>query len=171
MLAQVSQRDRIPQLGGERPRDVADQHLAAVAGRGDPRRPVDLEPQVVVAGDLGLAAVDAHPDAHRPGVPFVARERSLGRHGGTDRGRRRPERHEVRVALRAERDPALRHGRIEDQAPLRVEDRAVGGVAHLGDQLRGALDVREQERDGALGQGARREVGGRHGCSSPLGLA
>ena len=58
------------------------------AGGGDPGRPVDIEAAVVVAGEVPLAGVEAHPDAkvgHRPasrGRPGRAARR-WRRHRGT----------------------------------------------------------------------------------------
>ena len=53
---------------------LREQHLAAVGGGGDSSRAMDVEPDVVVFGDEGLAGVEPHAHAHRP-----VRERLLPR--------------------------------------------------------------------------------------------
>jgi len=40
---------------------VREEHLAAVTGGGDPRRTVDVDAQVVVSAEDGLASVHPHP--------------------------------------------------------------------------------------------------------------
>ena len=64
VLAEVPERDVVRQLVGDQlARGARDQHLSAVAGRADPRGAVDVQTDVVVVSDLGLAGVDADPDA------------------------------------------------------------------------------------------------------------
>ena len=68
----------------------------------------------------------------RPVRPGVRREGPLGGDGAAHgRGRGR-ERDEVGVALGAERDAALRLDGVEDEPPLRGEERLVGRVADRG---------------------------------------
>ena len=66
----------------------------------DPGRTVDVEAAVVVAGEVGLARVQAHPDADRGAIrPRVPGQGALGRRRAA---RRRPglaERREHRIAL------------------------------------------------------------------------
>ena len=53
--------------------------LAAVADRRDTGRAVDVEAAVVVAGEVGLARVEAHPDPDRGvGRPGVGGQGPLG---------------------------------------------------------------------------------------------
>src|SRR5207244_1021431 len=77
--------------------------LPAVAGVADAGGPVHREPDVLVAGDRGLARVDAHPDTQLDSLgPVVGGEGTLRRHGRTAGGPRPAERDEERVAVRVE---------------------------------------------------------------------
>ena len=133
----------------EVPRGVGDQDLAAVPRRRDSRRLVERKADVVVADALDLAAVDAHADLDRVALgPWMRGEGPLRVDGGRDRGGGVGERHEHRVALRAE-DPAAMggHGRLQQLAVLRQQRRI--GIAEPLEHARRTLDVREQEREGA----------------------
>ena len=81
--------------------------LAAVADRRHPGRATDLDPAVVVAGEVGFAAVEAHPDAELCVVrPVVRRQRAL-RVDGRGHGRAGLlERREDGVALGPDDRPA-----------------------------------------------------------------
>ena len=77
-------------VGDEGRRRLGQDDLAAVPDGGDPSRAVDVEAAVVVAARMGLAGVQAHPDADRDAVrPGLGRERPLRVDGGA-RPRRRP---------------------------------------------------------------------------------
>src|SRR6185436_5519811 len=64
VLAEIAQGDAVWQVAGdERARRIGQQHLAAVSGRGDPRRTMDVEADVVVTAESALAGMEAHPHA------------------------------------------------------------------------------------------------------------
>ena len=108
---------------GHRPRDERggrrrEQDLAAVPGRADPRRAVDVDPDVALLADDGLAGVDAHPDAQLgPVRPARASRAPAGR-----RRPRRPRRARGRSSRRTRR-PACRAPR-PPRAPKRLADDA-----------------------------------------------
>ncbi len=81
MLAEVAKaRPAGKDLGNQRPGRVRQQDLAAVTCGADPGGAMDVEPDVVVAAQLGQAGVEAHPDAHRgPIGPIGARKFALRR--------------------------------------------------------------------------------------------
>ena len=119
------------------------EHLPAVPGRGDPRRAMDVDPDVALVGDDRLARVEPHADADRPVV-----ERRLAVGGGGERVRCARERDEERVALRVHLDAAVPRERLAQDAPVLGQQVRVP-VAVLVQQPRRAFDVREEERDGA----------------------
>ena len=79
MDPQVGEPDRRLQLvGDEVAGRLRDEDLAAVAGRADPGRPVDVESDVALGRGPRLARVEAHPVADRdPAGPLVAGDREL----------------------------------------------------------------------------------------------
>ena len=117
------------------------QHLPAVSGGRDPRRPVHVEPDVALIDSKRLARVQTHPHPHR-----AARERELrvGR-GGHRIGRTR-EGDEERVALRVDLDALVQLPGIAQRAVVLCEHDGVP-VAEFLQQPSRALDVREEERD------------------------
>ena len=133
----------------ERLRLRRQQHLAAVRRRGDAGRPMDVEPDVVVAAPAALAGVDPDPDLDDRAVrPIGSCQRLLDGDRGPDRAGRRREDHEERVALGADLDAILVRDRRPDQLGLPLEQRRVP-VAEALEQARRPLDVAEQEGDGA----------------------
>ncbi len=154
VLAEVADRH----VRGQRRRDqragrLGDQDLAAVARGGDARGPVDLERRVVPARGWGrLARVEPHPDADLGvGRPRMRRERAL-RRDGRRRGRAGAgERHEERVALRLHLHAAVRREGCPQDRAVSLEEGLVG-AAQARDQLGGALDVGEEERDRPRGE-------------------
>ena len=78
------------------------EHLAAVPGGRDPRRPMHVEPDVALVGPERFPRVQAHPHAHR-----AVRKRALRVGGGRDRVGRARKRDEERVALRVDLDPVV----------------------------------------------------------------
>ena len=87
MLPEVAEGDAIGQRSGdEAPGLIAEQDLATVGDRGDPRRPVDGIPDDVRAGRFDVARVEAHPDADHDAIgPRLGGHRSLRVGGGHDR--------------------------------------------------------------------------------------
>ena len=147
----VGQRAR-HERGGRR----GQQDLPAVAGGADPRGAMDVDPDVALLSDDGLAGVDAHADAELgPVRPVVARERLLGGDGGGDGVLRAAEAVEERVALRVDLLAATRAERLADDAPV-IRERVGVPVAEPLEQLGRAGDVGEDERDRAALQRASR---------------
>ncbi len=98
----------------ERSGRLGQHDLAAVSGRRDARRPVHLEPAVVVAGQVGLARMQSHPDAQiGPVGPRIGDESSLRGDRRGDGGARLGEDGEDGVALGAHGDAAV----LVDLAP------------------------------------------------------
>jgi hypothetical protein len=123
--------------------------LPAVTGLADPRRPVDVDPDIAVLVQRRRSRVDAHPHPHVGVVrPVVLAERSLGRDCCADGVRDLLEHGKELVAVRVDLDAALGLGRRPDQAPD-IGERASVGLAQPLDQPGGSLDVAEEKRDGA----------------------
>ena len=121
--------------------------LPSVCRGGDASSQVDVVPDVAFGGEQRRAGVQADPDANRPG------RKRLGHRGGrSDRSRRRGKGEEERVALRVHLDAALGSARLADHAAMLGERLGVRLCAQLVEQLRRALDVREEEGDGAGGK-------------------
>ena len=113
---------------------------------------MDVEADVAGHGAERLAAVDAHPDADIGAArPRVLAERPLrldrGRHGAADGG----EREEQPVPGGIDPLAVVCLGRRADDPVVVGEERGVG-VAELLQEPGRALDVGEQERDGAARQ-------------------
>jgi hypothetical protein len=90
----------------------------------------------------------AHPD-RRTCRPVRLGQGTLRRRGGPDRIARLLERCEERVALTVDLDPARVGKRVPEDRVVRRERLAVPLVAELAEQLGRALDVGEEEGDGA----------------------
>jgi hypothetical protein len=150
VLAEVPERDVARQLVGDQlARGAGDQHLSAVAGRADPRGAVDVQPDVVILSDLGLAGVDAdpHADVDTRG-PTLGSERPLRAHRGGDRVARPRERDEERVTLGVDLATVVLVERRPQQALMLGEHLGVA-VRQPRQQPRRTLDVTEEKRDGA----------------------
>ena len=139
----------------EPPGRLGEDDLPAVRGGRDPRRAVDVDPDVALVRHDRLAGVDAHAHADRARLERVARV------GGRGHGVRcARERDEERVALRVDLDAVVSRERISQGAAVLGEELGVAGSVLL-EKPRRALDVGEQERDGAgrkLGPGHDRAV-------------
>ncbi len=127
---------------------LGDQDLPPVAGRGDPGRPMDVEPDILVASQSSLARVHPHPDPNGPVArPRVFAQLPLGGCGRGHRIRGRDEDGEERVAFRSDVDASvIADGFPEDVVVLLQNLRP--SLAEGPGQVRRALDVGEQERDG-----------------------
>jgi hypothetical protein len=83
---------------------------------------VHVEPDVVAAHDAWLAGMHAHPHPHRaPPRPLALGQTPLRRHRGTHRLAGARERHEERVALRADLVPAMLTKRTADDPAVLFE--------------------------------------------------
>ena len=130
-----------------------------MSGRAHARGAMDLEAHVVVARERGLARVDPHAHADRRSARPGLCERAL-RLCRRCHGRAWcPEDDEEGVALRVHLVAAGRGDCGADPATMLLEERLVG-IAQGGQEARGSLDVREQERHGPRRQGRRTVTGG-----------
>jgi hypothetical protein len=132
------------QVGGDEIAScLRDKHLAAVRGRTDTGGAVHVHAHVPLGRHLRLTGVDAHAHGQR--------ERGLCLLRRGDRGGCRREGDEEGVALRIHLDaPVPLAGRAQDAAVLGQQ---VGvALAVLLQQPRRALDVGEEEGDGAGGE-------------------
>ena len=115
-----------------------------MAGGRDARGEVDVVAHVALVGDESRPRVqpDPHPDRAR-------RQPVRDRGGGVERNRRRREGGEELVALCIHLDPAQRSERTAHDPPVLGEGFRVAIGSQLVQELRRALDVRDQKRDGA----------------------
>jgi hypothetical protein len=130
---------RVDEGRGRRRQD----HLAAVTCRGDSRSEVDVVPDVTLVGHERSPGVQTHPDLDRSGS-----ERLGESGGGRQRSGRRREGEEEGVSLGIDLDAPLGRARLPDQQPVLGECLGVGLRSQLAQELRRALDVREEEGDG-----------------------
>ena len=135
----------------QRPGRLGDDDLATVRSRTDPRRPVDVHPDVIATDDPRLSRVhaDADPDVHAF-RPAGARETQLAFCHSGNRGRRIAEHDEERVAFGPHLDSVVAAERTAKGSPVEAED-VLPGRAKLVDEARRALDVREDEGDSSRG--------------------
>ena len=140
MLAEVAQGLRLE----ERRRRRRHHDLPSVRERSDSRAAVYLEPDVSLGGQPRHARVQA--GAHANG-PVGERVHRLAR--GCGRPLRRRERDEERVSLRIDLDAAVRGDRRAHDPPVRIESVDVARRPELVQEPRRALDVSEEECDGA----------------------
>src|SRR5215471_19119917 len=97
--------------------------------------------------------MEPHPHPHMVSLrPFVVAEGALGVDGGGHRVARPREREEERVALRVDLRPAARAEHLADEATVVAGHAPVALVAELLQEAGRALDVGEDERDGAVGE-------------------
>ena len=135
-----------------------------MSGRGDTRRPVNVEADVAFFREERRSRVERHAHAHRS-----RRESRLSvgrRPEGTGGGR---ERDEEGVALRVHLDPATCDERFAQDAPMLREHVRVS-LAQLVQQPGRALDVGEQKRDGAGRKLGHRIESGCGRSGRPVGL-
>ena len=147
---EVAQLDAVGQgVLHERAGRVRQQHLPAVSDARDAAGPVDVEADVGLRRQAGLAGVEADADAHLLVFrPCLGRQRPLSVGRRRDRGRCRREGGEERVALGADLVAAARLEGGSQQLAMAFED---GGpsLSAGAKQARRPLDVAEEERDGA----------------------
>ncbi len=154
-LAEREDRDACRQRGSdERARRVREQDVAALPRGAEPRRADDVETEVALAADGRLAGVQPHPDEDGAALrPVVSGVGALHLHRGLDRVAGAREGEEERVPLRVDLDAAALGERVAHQPTVVGED-AVVAVTELLQERRRALDVAEDERDGAAREGS-----------------
>jgi hypothetical protein len=130
-----------------------------VADRGDSGGAMDVDSDVALVGYEWLAGVDPHPNANR------AAEGSLSLVRCYERILRPGERDEEGVALRVDLDPTMPGEGLAQDLPM-LSERVCIGIAELVEQLRRALDVGEEEGDGAGGELAHPSMIARYATSS-----
>jgi hypothetical protein len=136
------------------------QDLAPVPSGGDARGPMHVDAHVAVAHQLRSARMEADPYTHDAALgPGMRRQDARRRSGGRHRAGCRREGHKEAVALGVDLDATVIGKRLAHQALMLGQDPRIG-VAKAQEQLGGALDVAEEE-----GDGAGRQV--RHGGASP----
>jgi hypothetical protein len=124
-----------------------DDDLASVRERSDACPAMEVDADVTLRGTNGRARVQAHADTDR-----TAGER-LGGDARRLRGALRGgERDEKRVTLRVDLDAAVNPEGLPQGAAVVRERLGIRGRSHGVEQARGALDVREEERDRAGGK-------------------
>ena len=136
VLAQVAQLVA-PQQGGGR---SGDQHLPAVAGRGDPGRSVHIDADIPVLAKVRRPSVDANPHLNRARGQFPYCLRSGPHCLGSGW-----ERDEERVAVRIDLRSAVSDERLAQYAAMLRERMRVPIGAQLVQQPCRAFDVGEEE--------------------------
>ena len=132
--------------------DVREQHLPTVCGRSDPRRAVHPQPDIALLFDYGLARMQPHAHTHLGALgPFVLGKSLLRDDRGSQSRVGAREGEEERVSLVVDLSAFAFLCGCSQDAPLLGENRAVA-LPQLLEQPRRALDVREQEGDGAAVQ-------------------
>jgi hypothetical protein len=108
VLAEVAEAAAVREaVGDQRGCGCRQEHLAAVAGGHDPRRAIEGRAEVVPLTRGGLAGVQAHADAERPGgAPGLLCEPALGVQAGAQAVDRRVEDGHESVADRLHDVPA-----------------------------------------------------------------
>ena len=120
---------------------LREQHLAAVARRGDARGAMDVHPDVLGRIEPRLARVDADAKADR-----AARQRCLHLADGIDSRRRVRERVEEGVSFVIDLVPRPAAERLADEPPVLAQLLEVALLTEIREQLRRARDVGEHER-------------------------
>lgn len=130
-------------------RRIRDENLSAVSHRPDAGRPMDAEADIALAGGPRLSRVQAHSHAH-PQVlgPGVAFERALRIDRARDGIAGTGEGDEERVSLHVDLPAAMCLEAVAEDALMVGEDLVVASPQLL-EEPRGALDVSEEECDGA----------------------
>ena len=118
-----------------------------MAARRDPRRPMDVVPDIALLDEMRRPGVQAHAHLDRAG-----RECRLRRLCGCERGRRLRERVEEGVSLRVHLDASVTRECFAQEPAVLQEGGAVALGPQLVEQARRALDVREKERHGSARQ-------------------
>ena len=153
VLAQVAQRDPhrervLHQAAGCSRND----DLSAMGCVGDASGSMHVHAHVMGTADDPLTGVEAHADPHPRALgPIVGLKVALGHHGGVDCALRTCEGGEKRVAGGVHLRAVTRRNGAADDAGMFAANLRVG-IAQSVHQSSRALDVGEEERDGAARQ-------------------
>ena len=126
MLAEIGEGPRRKIPGRKRLRRPGQEDLSAMACRRDPRRAVDVEPDVGVAAEHAVAGVQAHPHARRPEGQGSAAARARWAPLAAATARGAGEDREEGVSLGADLGTATGCDRFAEQGVVALEDRDVG---------------------------------------------
>jgi hypothetical protein len=154
VLTEVDARDALRRSvarAEERNRRRRDEDLSAITGGGDARRPKNVGPDVLVLGEKGRSGMQSHAHADRPRL-----ERLCDLGCSRERSRCGRKRDEERVALRVHLDATIHGAGIANNAPVLRKRPRVLLYAGVVEQPGRALDVREEEGDGACREAAHR---------------
>ena len=125
----------------ERPRGLRQEHLPSVTDGRDPGSLVDVEADVPLVGEPGLARVQPHPHPDR-----AARKRPLRIYGCSDSIRCTAKCDKEGVALCVHLGAVVRGKRPPKQSPMLLE-RVRVRIPQFVQKLRRPLDIREEEGD------------------------
>ena len=147
LLAEVDDGHALGKLVPEQsPRRLGEEDLAAVPCGADARRADDVEPEIALIADRGLAGVQTHPHAHRLLLgPRVIGEGALSSDRAGDGVPRPRERVEEGVPLCVDLCAALVAEMLPQKQAMVADDIAVG-VPELLEEPRRALDIGEEKR-------------------------
>ena len=143
MLAEIAEGEAVARGRASFSRD---DDLAAVGGAGDARHAMDVDPRVVALVDGRPARVEAHPHSK-----WQRCQCALGSPRGDHSFGRLSEGDEEGVAFTAEDDAPVRLDGIADQSPVLGQQLRIA-IAVLTEEHGRALDVREEEGDGPIGE-------------------
>ena len=137
MLAQVEEvsLDQTARVAG-------DEHLPAVACRGNACAFVHVVPDVALPAQVRCARMDADTDLDR-----ALRQALEPLPGGRDRIRGRRKRDEERVSLGVDLNASVAGERRAQDPPMLLESVGIGRRPEIVQQRGRALDIREEERD------------------------
>jgi len=136
-------------VGDESSGGVGEENLAAVPGPRDTRSAMDVDARIPLLVDHRRAAVESHANTDLAALrPVLRDERLLGFGRCGDRGTGVHEYREELVAVDVDLQPAVARDGLAQEPPLLGEQLRVllSGLMH---KPRGALDVGEEERNGA----------------------
>ena len=127
-----------------------EQDLASVGAGADAGSTRDRQPDVTITGHLWVSGVDAHAHLDLDSVgPDVLGQRRLGGSGSLGRLTGAGEGHEERLRLAVDHHSLVGVERLFQQTAV-LSDHLLVSLAETVLQLRGALNVGEEQSDGAV---------------------